>query len=147
MTKFEKNLAHIAMVREYMMKSVSNLQYRLLHHDDSKLVEPERSAYEGLNEALEGIPFGTNWYRQKIKDHLGEALTHHYEHNSHHPDHWDDGVEGMSLFDLIEFLCDIRAACDEKGKHEIDLETNAKFHNMHDSVAKILKNTIREMNW
>jgi hypothetical protein len=147
MTKYEQNIAHVAMVREYMMKSVANLQDRLLHHDDSKFEEPERSAFEGLNEAIAGIPFGSEEYRVAIKAHLGGALTHHYENNRHHPNFYENGVEGMSLFDLIEFLCDIRAACDEKRKAVIDLEANQKFHNISESITQILRNTIREMNW
>lgn len=147
MTKFEKNILHVAMVREYLTGSIQNLQHRLLHHDDSKFEEPERSAYEGLDEAIEGVVFGSDEYRQIIRDFLGDALQHHYEHNSHHPNYFEDGVQGMSLFDLIEFLCDIRASCDEKGKQHIDLETSKRFHNMSDSIYQILQNTIKEMNW
>lgn len=147
MTKYEKSMLHIAMVRSYLMQSVQNLQQRLLHHDDSKLVEPERSAYEGLDEAIAGIPFGSDEYRRAIKTHLGAALRHHYDHNSHHPEHYALGVLGMSLFDLLEMLCDLRAACDEKDKPVIDLEVNKRIHNMSDDVYQILLNTIREMEW
>lgn len=147
MTKYEKSMLHIAMVRNYLMQSVQNLQQRLLHHDDSKLVEPERSAYEGLDEAIEGIPFGSDEYRRTIKAHLGSALKHHYEHNSHHPEHYPNGIAGMTLFDLIEMLCDLRAACDEKGKPVIDLEVNKRIHNIGDDVYRILTNTIQEMGW
>lgn len=147
MTKYEKSMLHIAMVRNYLMQSVQNLQQRLLHHDDSKLVEPERSAYEGLDEAIEGIPFGSDEYRRTIKAHLGSALKHHYEHNSHHPEHYPNGIAGMTLFDLIEMLCDLRAACDEKGKLAIDLEVNKRIHNISDDVYQILTNTIQEMGW
>jgi hypothetical protein len=100
-TKFEKSLAHIGMVRFYMTQSIQNLQHRLLHHDDSKLVEPERSAYEGLDEAIAGIPFGSEEYRQAVRNHLGPALQHHYAHNSHN---YSNGVNFMSLFDMIEML-------------------------------------------
>lgn len=147
MTKFEKSTLHIAMVRGYLMQGIQNLQQRLLHHDDSKLVEPERSAYEGLDEAIEGIPFGSDEYRRVIKAHLGSALKHHYEYNSHHPEHYENGVLAMTLFDLIEMLCDLRAACDEKNKPAIDLDVNKRIHNMSDDVYGILMNTIREMGW
>lgn len=146
-TKYEKSLAHIGMVRFYLTQSIANLQHRLLHHDDSKLVEPERSAYEGLDEAIVGIPFGTDEYRQAIRSHLGPALQHHYAHNRHHPDHYPNGVNGMTLFDLMEMLCDLRAACDEKDKQWIDLEANRQMHKMSDDVYGILANTIKEMGW
>lgn len=146
-TKYEKSIAHIGMVRFYLTQAIANLQHRLLHHDDSKLVEPERSAYEGLDEAIAGIEFGTEEYRRAIRQHLGPALQHHYAHNSHYPDHYENGVNGMTLFDLIEMLCDLRAACDEKDKPAIDLDANRRMHQMSDEVYGILQNTIREMGW
>lgn len=147
MTKYEKSVAHIANVRHYMMLSIENLQERLLCHDDSKLVDPERSAYEGLDEKLAGIEFGSIQYQLAIRGHLGDALAHHYDNNSHHPEHYPDGITDMSLFDLLEMLCDLRAVCDEKGKLVIDLETNRRIHGIGDDIYKILMNTIREMTW
>ena len=148
MTKYEKSVKHIATVRGYMMQAVGNLQDRLLHHDDSKLVEPERSAYEGLDEALRGIAFGSDEYSQIIKTHLGPALQHHYDHNDHHIEHhYGEGIKGMSLFSLLEMLADLRAVCDEKGKPVIDLEVNQKIHGFGDELFQILLNTIDELGW
>jgi hypothetical protein len=147
MTKYEKSIAHIALVRGYLTEAIHNLQDRLLHHDDSKLVDPERSAYEGLDEALAGIEFGTDEYRRIIKSHLGPALRHHYDHNLHHPAHYPNGAAGMSLFDLIEMLADLRAVCDEKGKPSIDLAVNKSNDNISDEVYGILLNTLKELGW
>lgn len=147
MTKYEKSISHIALVQFYLTMVMRNLQDRLLAHDKSKLIEPERSAYEGLDEALVNIPFGSEEYRQVVKAHLGPALKHHYENNPHHPEHYDKGVAGMSLFDLIEMLTDLRAVCDEKGKWKIDLDINRRNNNMSDEVYRILLNTIEEMGW
>ena len=147
MTKYERSQSHIAAVRGYLMQAIGNLQSRLLEHDASKLQEPERSAYEGLDERLEGVEYGTEAYRQGIKEHLGPALQHHYAHNSHHPEHYGDGITGMSLLDLLEMLADLRAVCDDKGKPAINLEVTKRIHNMSDDVYDILVNTIKELGW
>lgn len=146
-SKYERSVDHIRQVQFYLVGCIQNLQHRLLTHDDSKLHEPERSAYEGVDEAVAPFPFGSDEYRQAIKNHLGDALAHHYRHNPHHPSHYEDGVQGMSLFDLIEMLADLRAVCDDKGKEAIDLEVNKKNDNISDSVYEILLNTIKEMGW
>lgn len=147
MIKYERSVNHIACVRVYLMQAVYNLQNRLLRHDESKLIEPERSAYEGLDERLEGLDYGTEAYRQGIKEHLGSALKHHYAHNSHHPEHYPNGVMDMSLLDLLEMLADLRAVCDDKGKPVVDLETNKRIHNISDDIYVILLNTLKELGW
>lgn len=146
-TKYEKSVQHIRDVQALIMECSINLQDRLLAHDQSKLVEPERSAYEGLDEKLVGIEFGSDAYKLTIKAHLGSALNHHYAYNRHHPEHYSNGIAGMSLFDLLEMLCDLRAICTEKGKPEIDLETNKRIHNMSDEMYGLLLNTIEELGW
>jgi hypothetical protein len=38
---------------------------------------------------------------------MGDGLKHHYAHNRHHPEFFgEDGVDGMSLVDVIEMLAD-----------------------------------------
>ena len=41
---------------------------------------------------------------------MGPALQHHYEDNCHHPEHYRNGIHDMNMVDLIEMLCDWRAA-------------------------------------
>lgn len=147
MTKYEKNLAHIAKVKGYLTDAAYELLRRRNTHDQSKLVEPERSAYEGVDEATAMFEYGTPEYKAAIEAHLGAARWHHYQHNSHHPEHYPDGIAGMSLFDLLEMLCDWQAVCVEKGKPTIDLEVNRRVYNMSDDVYKILGNTVNVMGW
>lgn len=146
MTKYEKNLIHIAKVKGYLTDASYELLGRCYSHDQSKLVEPERSAYEGVDEATEAFEYGTPEYRAAIEAHLGAARWHHYQHNSHHPEHYPNGIAGMTLFDLIEMLCDWRAVCDDKSKL-LDLAVNRRVYNMSDDVYKILANTTRKMGW
>ena len=38
------------------------------------------------------------------------AIDHHYANNRHHPEHWPNGINDMTLMDLIEMLADWKAA-------------------------------------
>jgi hypothetical protein len=147
MTKYEKNLVHISKVKEYLTDAAFELLTRRNTHDLSKLVEPERSAYEGVDEATAAFEYGTPEYRAAIEAHLGAARWHHYANNPHHPEHYPDGIAGMSLFDLMEMLCDWRAVCDDKGKLTVDLGINRQVYGMSNDVYKILANTVRKMGW
>jgi Family of unknown function (DUF5662) len=50
---------------------------------------------------------------------MGEGLKHHYEANRHHPGHFDDGVNGMTLVDVIEMLADWKAATERRADGDL----------------------------
>jgi len=77
------------------------------------------------------------------------ALKHHYENNSHHPEHYPNGINGMSLLDLIEMLADWKAAGmrHADGDMQKSLEINKKRFGMSDQLAEIFQNTIKELGW
>jgi hypothetical protein len=82
--------AHIDLVRRNIAQIRANLLVRAETHDDSKLKEPEKSAFDRLGEmkqTLGEIVYGSPEYAERIAV-LGTALDHHYEHNRHHPEHW-----------------------------------------------------------
>lgn len=147
MTQYEKSIKHIDLVRHHMISCVHNLHARIMAHDASKLIDPERSAREESYSLLEGIPFGTDEYFSVLHTKLGPIAQHHYQHNAHHPEHYQNGVLGMTLFDLVEMLCDLRAKCDEKNLQVIDLDTNRRIYNIPTPVYEILLNTVKEMNF
>jgi hypothetical protein len=98
---------HIGKVRVFLTRAVENLLARAEAHDASKLVEPEVEAFDRMTP---GLPtYGTDEYKASLAD-LGAALEHHYAVNSHHPEHHEDGIAGMSLLDLLEMLVDWKAA-------------------------------------
>jgi hypothetical protein len=100
---------HIKKVRLYLVDVAQRLLARGDDHDASKLVEPEKSAFDIATPKLANLTYGTPEYKQSLAD-LGAALEHHYAANSHHPEHYENGVAGMSLLDLIEMLVDWKAA-------------------------------------
>lgn len=79
-------LLHIHMVRQLIDDAAQKLYDRGLIHDDSKLVEPEKSAFDRLKAlSLSGMAYGSEEYRACLRAEK-PAIQHHYDHNSHHPE-------------------------------------------------------------
>lgn len=78
-------------------------------HDKSKLEEPEKSVFDRVTPRLKELEYGTEEYKASLAD-MGEALTHHYANNRHHPEHFEYGVTDMTLVDVVEMFCDWYAA-------------------------------------
>lgn len=146
---------HIERVRVFMDRAIDNLLKRELEHDASKLVEPELSAFDIATPKLAELEYGSEEYRQSLRD-LGPALTHHFQENDHHPEHFSNGVNGMTLMALVEMLCDWRAASErvkqrtddpEKMKtFESGLAYNFERFGIGEQLGMILLNTARELD-
>ena len=139
---------HITMLRWLLEDVIGSLTARQWNHDASKLEEPEKSMYDEFTPKLRGMTYGSDEYKQSLKD-MGPALQHHYENNSHHPEHYPNGVNGMSLLDLIEMLADWKAAGmrHSDGSMAQSLEVNSKRFGMSDQLAEIFQNTVKELGW
>lgn len=138
---------HINRVRDFINRAINNLHTRWYNHDESKLVEPELSAFDIATPKLANLEYGSDEYKKSLKD-LGPALEHHYLHNDHHPQHFENGIRDMSLLSLLEMLCDWRAASErtKNDSFEESLEFNQKRFGYSDELAGILLNTARELD-
>jgi hypothetical protein len=78
---------------------------------------------------------------------MGEALKHHYAANSHHPEHYENGIAGMSLLDLIEMVCDWKAATERHADGDLlrSIEQNQDRFGYSDELKSILLATVAEM--
>lgn len=142
-------LAHIDRVRVLIAECVNNLALRAAKHDASKLEEPEKSTFDACTIKLKSIPYGSDEYKAALAE-LKPALDHHYAANSHHPEHYANGVDGMSLFDVVEMLMDWKAATErmkDGGDIRKSLEINRDRFKLTPQLESILANTIREMGW
>ena len=70
------------------------------------------------------------------------GLQHHYRHNAHHPEHYEDGVAGMDLLDLVEMFCDWKAASERNPKDGVRLDHNARVYAIAPQLAQVLANTL-----
>jgi hypothetical protein len=151
-TKYDSRadtLAHIERVGELLRDCESRLEERALVHDLSKLAEPEKSTFDACTAKLKAMAYGSPEYKAALVE-LKPALDHHYAANSHHPEHYQNGVDGMSLLDVVEMLMDWKAATERmKGGGDIrrSLEINTERFKLSPQLASILANTIREMGW
>jgi hypothetical protein len=143
-------LEHISKVQARMGEVIGRLEGRARVHDASKLLEPEKSAYDALMafKSSHEMTYGSPEYAEGLKI-LGPALDHHYAHNSHHPQHTPNGIAGMSLLDLIEMCCDWRAAGEryKGGSMAQSLAHNRERFGISDQLFSILENTVKELGW
>jgi hypothetical protein len=137
-------LKHIKRVNELLLFACQDLLKRAMRHDDSKLIEPEKSRFDNVAPKLNTLEFGSEDYKSSL-DELGIALKHHYENNSHHPEHYDEGINDMDLLDLIEMFFDWCAASErtKDGNIYVSINTNKDRFNISKQLAQIFRNTAK----
>lgn len=137
-------LTHIKRVSELLTKAAKELIDRANCHDDSKLKSPEKELFDEFTPKLKGCTYGSDEYKSYLKE-LKVALDHHYAMNSHHPEHYPNGVNGMNLFDLIEMFLDWKAASErhEDGNIYKSIEINEKRFSISDQLSDIFRNTAK----
>jgi hypothetical protein len=139
-------LQHIKRVNELLLTAVSELLIRAGKHDSSKLESPEKELFDEYTPKLKNCTYGSEEYKEFLKG-LKVALDHHYENNSHHPEHYENGVNGFDLFDLIEMAMDWCAAVERHDDGDIfkSLEINTERFQLSNQIVCILHNTFKRM--
>lgn len=139
---------HIHNVQSRIAEIRNRLEYRAIIHDHSKLEEPEKSGFDVLTFKLRDLVYGSDEYKAALVE--GKpTIEHHYAVNPHHPEHYDNGIDGMSLLDVVEMLCDWKAASErtKQGSIAASLAHNKERFGISDQLAAILKNTVKELGW
>jgi Family of unknown function (DUF5662) len=140
---------HIDRVRFLLGQCAIFLLERGARHDASKLEKPEKAVFDAVGNRLAVITYAGEEYKDSLAE-LKVALDHHYAHNAHHPQHYPNGVDGMSLFDLMEMLMDWKAASERHpGGMNVfaSIEISSKRFSVSEQLQKILINTAKEMGW
>jgi len=139
---------HIEHVRALLAEVIKHFKQRQLTHDTSKLAEPEKSMYDEFVPRLREATYGSDEYKSYLVQ-MGAALQHHYEVNSHHPEHYANGVNDMSLIDIVEMLADWKAAAMRSGNGSIlpSLDVNRQRFALSDQLFEIIQNTVKAMGW
>ena len=136
-------LEHKEKVLRELEKFTFVLGYRGMVHDDSKLLEPEKSMFDEYIPKLKDFDFGSDEYNDALKD-MGSALKHHYENNKHHPEHFEFGINDMNLYDVIEMFCDWLVAARTKG-NELDFDYLQSRFDMTYQLRSIFENTVKTL--
>lgn len=135
-------LRHIKRVSELLSLASKELLQRATVHDNSKLQSPEKELFDEFTPKLKNCTYGSDEYKEFLKG-LKTALDHHYANNSHHPEHYPNGINGFDLFDLVEMFFDWKAASERHADGDIfkSIEINKERFGLSEQLAEILKNT------
>jgi len=149
MKKYDSKLdtiKHIERVKELLFNSIEEISKRAKNHDKTKLENPEKDGFDIYIPKLKEITYGSDEYKNCLKD-LGKVLDHHYKHNSHHPEHYKNGIDDMDIFDIIEMLFDWKAASERHKDGNVfkSIKQNKKRFNISSQLVKIFENTLCNM--
>ena len=144
----EDTLRHIEAVRWRLAQIRTALFKRGDAHDRTKLESPEKEIFDAVTPKLKTLTYGSDQYKAALAE-MGDALSHHYAHNSHHPEYYPNGVDDMTLLDVVEMLCDWKAASERHSDGNMlkSLEINRERFRISDQLHKVLVNTAMEMGW
>lgn len=138
-----KTMRHIEVVRNYLNSCIKILLDRAEKHDQSKLASPEVEIFEEYTPKLRGSTYGSDEYKQNLKE-MKVAIDHHNLCNSHHPEHHLYGIDSMNMFDLLEMLVDWKAAGlrHESGNIYKSLKINQERFGISNEMTGLLTRTI-----
>ncbi len=143
-------LLHSLRVGALMVDMLQEGMRRAVEHDLSKTQPPEVELFDRMTPQLKTAPFGSPEYTAAL-DELKPALEHHYANNRHHPEAFgEQGVNGMTLVDLMEMVADWKASSERPGGTQ-DLRKSIALvkdrFGISDQLAEILINTGRHFGW
>lgn len=139
-----ETIKHIEKVRKYIRIFTDTLVTRAVRHDRTKLESPEVEVFAEFTPKLAGSTYGSEEYNGFLKE-MNVALQHHYASNRHHPEHFTKGIEDMTLVDIVEMLCDWKAASLRQNDGNLlkSIEINAARFGYDDQLKKIFINTAK----
>lgn len=133
---------HKFWVAFYMTGFAVRLVWRAVIHDYSKFGLGESRGFFRVIHKLKHSTYGTPEY-QELLDEIAPSLKLHYARWSHHPEHYDNGMRGMSLADLVEMFCDWKAAVRRHTDGDIhrSIRINQDRFEYSDDIRSILANS------
>lgn len=137
-------IRHIENVRKYLRFIIDCLITRGVEHDRLKLESPEVEIFTEYTPKLAQSTYGSEEYHTFLKE-MDVALQHHYANYRHHPEHFERGINDMNLVDIVEMLCDWKAASMRHNDGNLlkSIEINARRFGYDDQLKQILINTAK----
>lgn len=139
-----ETIKHIENVRKFIRIFTDALTTRAVRHDSTKLESPEVEVFAEFTPKLANSTYGSEEYNGFLKQ-MKTALQHHYASNRHHPEHFTKGIDDMTLVDIVEMLCDWKAASLRQNDGNLlkSIELNANRFGYDDQLKKIFINTAK----
>lgn len=143
-----ETLEHIDQVRGFLSQVIGKLTARSDDHDKSKLVEPEVEVFDQFTPRLAESTYGSDEYKGFLKE-MAPALDHHYAVNDHHPEHFPNGIMDMDLLQVVEMLCDWKAATMRHADGDLfnSIQYNAARFGYGDEIRHLLLRTAGNLGW
>lgn len=141
-------LKHIKRVKLYIKSCVKELHNRTKLHDRDKIHNViEKALFDEFTPKLKDCTYGSDEYTLYLNS-LKSALDIHYSVNRHHPEHFVNGINGMNLIDVLEMICDWKAASERHADGDIfrSIEINQNRFGYSDDLKNILINTVIFLN-
>ena len=138
---------HIEKVRHYIRHMTDKMTLRGVNHDKHKQESPEVELFAEYTDKLSNMQYGSDEYKESLKA-LKPALDHHYANSRHHPEHFARGILDMNLVDIVEMVCDWKAASERQKDGNLlkSIEQNAQRFGYDDQVKQILINTAKMLD-
>lgn len=135
---------HIKLVGSFLGSFIVFLEHRISSHDQSKLSDLELKGFSKTIHELEELTYGTDEYKTLLQEKLKPILDNHYSENSHHPEHYDEGVRGMNLLDIVEMFFDWWAASYRHADGDIrdSVTRNTERFSLSSDLERIFLNTV-----
>ena len=142
MDYIKETLEHISHVQRYLAGVIADLLARSNCHDYTKFEPIERGLMEKHMPEMAGMTYNSPEYKAVLEK-MKPALEHHYSSFRHHPEHFEDGMVQMNLVDLIEMICDWKAASMRHNDGSIwkSIEINQKRFGYSDELKRVFENT------
>ncbi len=140
---------HIERVRELLQAASLILEERAIAHDQSKFDPVESEPLQRMQDLIDAegqAPYGSDEYKRRTAM-LGPMLANHYAKNSHHPEHYENGVDGMCLFDVIEMFFDWKAASERGGDSAMGISHAIDRFKFSPQLATIFRNTANSLGF
>jgi len=137
---------HQFQVYRILLGVIEEFHKRILSRDQSKLLPSEADIFTEFTPKLKNSTYGSDEYNGFLKE-MKVGLDNHYAESRHHPEHYKDGIDGMNLVDVLEMLCDWKAATmrHDDGNIYRSLEINRERFGISDQLLTILQNTVDDL--
>lgn len=141
-------LRHSRRVDELLLQLIHEITLRVTKHDESKLSPEEKDVFDEYSPKLKDCTYGSDEYKGYLAA-MKPALDHHYANNRHHPEHFENGIDGMTLVDLVEMLADWKAATERHADGDLQesLVIQKERFGISNQLWLILQNTAVEAGW
>ena len=141
-------ILHVSEVKEHLEEFVGELKKRGHAHDRTKFQQLEFDAFVSTREKFKKANYGSKEYKE-CTDAIKPAVDHHYQNNRHHTGYHKNGINDMTLIDVVEMICDWRAAARRSPDKTFKdtLEYAYKKYGVEPQLVKLLNNTFNALGW